>query len=80
MANPIPVSPWIQRLELKLAQQATPLARCALRRHCKLQAQLSSMPAPSAPELLPSSLSASGFGSFLACPYQFFARACCAWP
>jgi ATP-dependent helicase/nuclease subunit B len=40
----------------------------------------SSMPAPSAPELLPSSLSASGFGSFLACPYQFFARACCAWP
>ncbi|MDR6585156.1 PD-(D/E)XK nuclease family protein [Herbaspirillum sp. BH-1] len=73
--EPNPVSPWIQRLELKLAQQGmAPLRnvhwQAPLR---KLQAQRSSMPAPSAPELLPSSLSASGFGSFLACPYQFFA-------
>lgn len=31
------------------------------------------MPAPSAPELLPATLSASGYNSFVACPYQFFA-------
>lgn len=73
--EPNPVSPWIERLELKLAQQGrAPLQTIhrppPLR---SLLAQPSAMPAPSAPELLPSSLSASGFGSFLACPYQFFA-------
>jgi ATP-dependent helicase/nuclease subunit B len=31
------------------------------------------MPAPSAPQLLPSKLSASGYNSLVACPYQFFA-------
>jgi ATP-dependent helicase/nuclease subunit B len=32
-----------------------------------------SMPAPSAPQLLPRKLSASGYNSLVACPYQFFA-------
>ncbi len=74
--EPNPVSPWIQRLELKLAQQgATPLERVSLPPPMKqLRAVISSMPMPSAPDLLPASLSASGFGSFLACPYQFFAQ------
>jgi ATP-dependent helicase/nuclease subunit B len=31
------------------------------------------MPAPAAPELLPRKLSASGYNSLVACPYQFFA-------
>jgi len=31
------------------------------------------MPAPSAPHLLPQKLSASGYNSLVACPYQFFA-------
>jgi ATP-dependent helicase/nuclease subunit B len=39
-----------------------------------LQAQPSAMPAPAAPTLLPERLSSSSFGSFLACPYQFFAQ------
>ncbi|WP_075257063.1 PD-(D/E)XK nuclease family protein [Herbaspirillum camelliae] len=74
--EPNPVSPWIERLELKLAQQgAAPLQRLELPPPVKqLRALLSCMPAPSAPDLLPSRLSASGFGSFLACPYQFFAQ------
>lgn len=74
--EPNPVSPWIQRLELKLAQQgAAALERVTLPPPVKpLRAVVSSMPMPSAPDLLPTSLSASGFGSFLACPYQFFAQ------
>jgi len=74
--EPNPVSPWIQRLELKLAQQgAAPLECVTLPPPLKpLRAVLSTMPMPSAPDLLPASLSASGFGSFLACPYQFFAQ------
>lgn len=31
-------------------------------------------PAPSAPNLLPDTITASSYGSLLACPYQFFAR------
>ncbi|MBV8624088.1 MAG: PD-(D/E)XK nuclease family protein [Herbaspirillum sp.] len=73
--EPNPVSPWLQRLELKLAQHGQPpLSRLDLPPPPrKLLAQSSRMPAPSAPELLPEKLSASGFGTFLACPYQFFA-------
>ncbi|MBP0598781.1 PD-(D/E)XK nuclease family protein [Herbaspirillum sp. LeCh32-8] len=74
--EPNPVSPWLQRLELKLAQEAqAPLRQIQLPPPEKtLQAQPSVMPAPCAPQLLPTKLSSSSFGSFLACPYQFFAQ------
>lgn len=68
-------SPWLQRLELAL--EAARLPR--LPRHvpqlavAPLAAVPASMPAPAAPALLPSSLSASGYNSLVACPYQFFA-------
>ncbi|MBO9537275.1 PD-(D/E)XK nuclease family protein [Herbaspirillum sp.] len=73
--EPNPVSPWIQRLELKLAQEGLPaLAEIDLPLPPKtLQVQPCAMPAPSAPDLLPPKLSSSAYGSFLACPYQFFA-------
>ncbi|KAF1042518.1 MAG: ATP-dependent helicase/deoxyribonuclease subunit B [Herbaspirillum frisingense] len=73
--EPNPVSPWIQRLALKLAQDGQPpLRELQLPPPPKsLRAEPSSMPAPVAPELLPAKLSSSAFGSFLACPYQFFA-------
>ncbi|EJM98585.1 PD-(D/E)XK nuclease family protein [Herbaspirillum sp. YR522] len=73
--EPNPVSPWVQRLQLKLAQHGLP-GLPTVQLHAPLyalQAVSASMPAPSAPDLLPGRLSASGFGSFLACPYQFFA-------
>ncbi|WP_050469111.1 PD-(D/E)XK nuclease family protein [Herbaspirillum chlorophenolicum] len=73
--EPNPVSPWIQRLALKLAQEGLPaLAEIQLPPPQKtLPVQASAMPAPVAPELLPLKLSSSSYGSFLACPYQFFA-------
>jgi len=70
-----PVSPWIERLNLCL--QRTGLNRLKMR-----QVQLASQtlpvitpqqPRPTAPHLQPTTLSASGYNSFLACPYQFFA-------
>lgn len=74
--EPNPVSPWLQRLELKLAQEGlAPLRELRLPPPEKtLQVQPSVMPAPAAPQLLPGKLSSSSFGSFLACPYQFFAQ------
>lgn len=74
--EPNPVSPWIQRLELKLAQDGRPpLQQVQVSPKPKsLTAHTPVMPAPSAPMLLPARLSASAFGSFLACPYRFFAE------
>lgn len=68
-------SPWIQRLELTLAlADQAPLLHLQPRR---AQASLShtpvSQPTPSAPALLPQTLSASGYNTLFVCPYQFFA-------
>ncbi len=68
-------SPWLQRLELALAQAGLPpLERVSFdlpRR--RLTAMPAYMPAPSAASLRPQKLSASGYNSLVACPYQFFA-------
>ncbi len=66
---------WIQRLELLLETQGhggLPRRRPqqAVER---LTATPASMPAPAAAALLPARLSASGYNSLVACPYQFFA-------
>ena len=73
--EPNPVSNWIARLELSLAR-----SRCApLRLHrapltsVRLAPNRPHMPAPAASALLPPRLSASGYTSLVACPYQFFA-------
>ena len=69
------VSPWIQRLQLELKMTGP----AELPRHevqlapVTLQALPSAMPLPSAPLLLPATLSASGYNTLVACPYQFFA-------
>ena len=73
--EPNPVSPWIERLELCLARAgvapiATHDVQIALR---TLQPTPAVMPAPSAAQLMPKKLSASGYNSLVACPYQFFA-------
>ncbi|MGZ3238734.1 MAG: PD-(D/E)XK nuclease family protein, partial [Burkholderiaceae bacterium] len=73
--EPNPVSPWIARLQLALARSSsTELPQ----HHVEISLQRltpmpPSMPGPSAPQLLPTKLSASGYNSFVACPYQFFA-------
>ena len=74
--EPNPVSPWIERLQLTLARSAAPALpeRRAAIASQSLQARPSAMPAPAAPQLTPSRLTASAYNSFIACPYQFFAR------
>ncbi len=66
---------WIQRLELTL--ESAGLGRIPRRRPTlpaeRLTALPQRMPSPAAPALLPQRLSASGYNSLVACPYQFFA-------
>jgi ATP-dependent helicase/nuclease subunit B len=73
--EPNPLSPWIARLQLHLQRAAAaPLAthRAALPLQ-RLQQQPVMAPMPSAAPLLPAKLSASGYNTLVACPYQFFA-------
>ncbi len=73
--EPNPVSPWIARLQLTLARSGhaeLPAHHVEITAQ-RLTATPSSMPGPSAPQLLPAKLSASGYNSLVACPYQFFA-------
>jgi ATP-dependent helicase/nuclease subunit B len=73
--EPNPVSPWIARLQLTLERANAPdlpTVRPLLELQ-RLQVVSAQMPAPAAPHLLPQKLSASGYNSLVACPYQFFA-------
>ncbi|NMM36400.1 MAG: PD-(D/E)XK nuclease family protein [Glaciimonas sp.] len=73
--EPNAVSAWIERLQLTLARHnkaPLPTHQSALPIRQLLSA-LPSMPAPKAAPLAPQKLSASGYNSLLACPYQFFA-------
>lgn len=73
--EPNSVSTWIERLQLTLERataQAIPAHRIEIAPQT-LTASLPSMPKPAAPQLLPRKLSASGYNSLVACPYQFFA-------
>jgi ATP-dependent helicase/nuclease subunit B len=73
--EPNPVSPWIERLNLCLqqaGQQALPAHEAPLSTRT-LPVIKVQQPRPVAPCLAPTQLSASGYNSFIACPYQFFA-------
>ena len=76
--QPNPVSNWIARLDLALLRGLSvshaplPQHRAALP-SVRMMATPPVMPAPAAPHLLPKKLSASGYASLVACPYQFFA-------
>jgi ATP-dependent helicase/nuclease subunit B len=73
--EPNPVSPWIARMLMALERAgAAPIPKHDVRlRPVTLTHAPVARPAPSAPQLLPVKLSASGYNSFVACPYQFFA-------
>lgn len=69
------LSPWVEQIQLYLARQgqrALQSNRRTLQQHRLVPDQIS-QPRPAAPMLMPSSLSASGLSSLIACPYQFFA-------
>ena len=69
------LSPWVEKVRLHLArQQQSPLlmGKRALAEH-RLVSVTPQQPRPSAASLMPTTLSASGLSSLIACPYQFFA-------
>jgi ATP-dependent helicase/nuclease subunit B len=73
--EPNAVSTWIERLQLALEHACAgtlPLHHAEIDARRLIPAP-PSMPAPSAPQLTPQKLSASGYNSLVACPYQFFA-------
>jgi ATP-dependent helicase/nuclease subunit B len=72
--EPNAVSPWIERLQLTLARAgvAELAAHQVALTSRRLSAHPAFMPAPSAAALRPARLSASGYNSLVACPYQFF--------
>lgn len=73
--EPNPIGNWIERLQLTLERaKAAPLpSRHVTIELRALESRPPVMPAPVAPGLLPRKLSASGYNSLVACPYQFFA-------
>ena len=73
--EPNPVSSWIERLQLALERGGvSPLPMRYVEIEARqLEFRLPHRPAPVAPGLLPRKLSASGYNSLVACPYQFFA-------
>jgi ATP-dependent helicase/nuclease subunit B len=73
--EPNPVSVWIQRLQLQIGlTHATPIALHQINLPVQsMQVSLPQQPQPSAAGLAPLRLSASGYNSLVACPYQFFA-------
>jgi len=69
------LSPWVEQVRLHLArQQQSPLlmSKRALAEH-RLVPVIPQQPRPSGVSLMPTTLSASGLSSLIACPYQFFA-------
>lgn len=70
-----PLSPWIERLNLRLQKTSLPtLVEHDVRlTDVTLSTITTIQPKPSAAPLQPATLSASGYNSFIACPYQFFA-------
>lgn len=75
--EPNPLSPWFERLEtFHVLAYGTPLsARITLPNPPPPVSRPQRAPAPALPSpLVPETISASGYNSLVACPYQFFAR------
>lgn len=73
--EPNAISGWIERLQLALERAGKgklPMHRVEITPQT-LHSAPPARPAPVAPQLLPHKLSASGYNSLVACPYQFFA-------
>lgn len=73
--EPNAASAWLLRLNLARAHAGLDaLKQHVIAAHREwLNATPISAPFPAAPDLVPRTLSASGYGSLVACPYQFFA-------
>lgn len=73
-ADPLSLSPLVEQRRLRLERAGRPVtAWVDPRVESSVAAQPLSMPAPSAPQLLPARLSASACEALRACPYRFYA-------
>ncbi|KWR86009.1 PD-(D/E)XK nuclease family protein [Cupriavidus sp. IDO] len=71
--EPRHVSGWIERLSARCSRAGAPIEASAAPLHHETFAEVRNMPAPAAPELVPTRWSAQAYNMLRRCPYQFFA-------
>lgn len=70
--EPHRLSGWLERLQRRLAVSGVRIDTSVTLPSLQTISQPTDMPAPSAPTLVPSTLSAAAYNSLRRCPYQFF--------
>ncbi|MGN6138871.1 MAG: PD-(D/E)XK nuclease family protein [Ralstonia sp.] len=70
--EPHRLSGWLERLQRRLAVSGVRIDTSVTLPSLQTTSQPTDMPAPAAPALVPSTLSAAAYNSLRRCPYQFF--------
>ena len=70
--EPHRLSGWLERLQRRLAVSGVRIDTSVVLPSLQTTSQPAGMPAPAAPVLVPSTLSAAAYNSLRRCPYQFF--------
>jgi ATP-dependent helicase/nuclease subunit B len=70
--EPHRLSGWLERLQRRLAVSGVRIDTSVVLPSLQTTSQPTDMPAPAAPALAPSTLSAAAYNSLRRCPYQFF--------
>jgi len=70
--EPHRLSGWLERLQRRLAVSGVRIDTSVSLPSLQTTSQPTDMPAPAAPTLVPSTLSAAAYNSLRRCPYQFF--------
>lgn len=70
--EPHRLSGWLERLQRRLAVDGVRIDAPVVLPSLQTTSQPTDMPAPAAPALVPSTLSAAAYNSLRRCPYQFF--------
>jgi len=70
--EPHRLSGWLERLQRRLAVSGVRIDTPVVLHSLQTVSQPTDMPAPAAPALVPSTLSAAAYNSLRRCPYQFF--------
>lgn len=70
--EPNRLSGWLERLQRRLVVSGVRIDTPVVLPSLQTTSQPTGMPAPAAPDLVPSTLSAAAYNSLRRCPYQFF--------
>ncbi|MBU9578919.1 PD-(D/E)XK nuclease family protein [Ralstonia mannitolilytica] len=70
--EPNRLSGWLERLQRRLAVAGVRIETPVVLPNLQTSSRPTDMPAPAAPALVPSTLSAAAYNSLRRCPYQFF--------